>query len=425
MTEQPEIPLTFVGHPFAPLGVGEQMRSHLAACRAVHLPHKVQDIFRYARRADPDHLRLMSGVEVEHPEGGVRVFHVNGDEVESVLRAFEKRGGDFAAGYNIIVPVWELPRYPEVWAKQLRKFDEVWALSHFVADGLAAAGIQSVYIGQAVEVPLDYMLPRRYFGIRESAFVLLHFFDLTSYAARKNPEAVLAMFEMVRKRRRFEDMQLVLKVKRADSDGEDWLEPIREQLPEAVCLAQPMTSLETRSLINACDCFVSLHRAEGFGRGTAEAMFLGKLGMATGWSGNLDYMTAENCLLVNHNMVAVGKGEYPHSEGQMWAEPDVGHAAALLETVLEDTARAREVAARGRRSVRLGHNCRSVGLRIVARVAEIRENLARKRAMGGRRRRGCKASAGGLSGAGMLSSLPRSASRAAASWLGPSTGPGR
>lgn len=391
MTEPSDIPVTFVGHPFASLGVGEQMRSHLAACRAVHMPHKVQDIFRYAPRSDPDHRRLMADVEVDFPEGGIRVFHVNGDEVDAVLRAFEERGGDFGAGYNVIAPVWELPRYPQVWVPQLRKFDEVWALSRFIADGLAAAGVQSVHVGQSVEVPLGYMLPRRYFGIRESAFVLLHFFDLTSYAARKNPDAVLAMFEMIREKREFEDVQLVLKVKRADSDGEDWLRPIREQLPEAICLSQPMTSLETRSLINACDCFVSLHRAEGFGRGTGEAMFLGRLAMATGWSGNLDYMTPENCLLVNHELVAVGEGDYPFSQGQMWAEPDIEHATALLEAVLDDRARAREIAARGRRDVRLGHGHRAVGLRIMARIEEIKASLARK---GSRSRRSKRAARG-------------------------------
>ena len=139
-----------------------------------------------------------------------------------------------------------------------------------------------------------------------------------------------------------------------------------------------MTSLETRSLINACDCFVSLHRSEGFGRGSGEAMFLGRLALATGWSGNLDFITPENCLLVNHELVEVGENEYPFGKGQMWAEPDIGHAAELLEAVLDDRARAREIAARGRRDVRLGHGYRAVGLRIMARVNEIKANMARK-----------------------------------------------
>src|SRR6202035_2975524 len=145
---------------------------------------------------------------------------------------------------------------------------------------LRAAGISSTHIGQPVELPLGHFLPRKYFGIRESAFVLLHFVDLSSFASRKNPEAVLALFEAVRDRREFGDIQLVIKAKNADEDAEDWIGPIRRRVPEARVLTTPLSALETRSLINCCDCFASLHRSEGFGRCTGEAMFLGKLAMA-------------------------------------------------------------------------------------------------------------------------------------------------
>jgi len=370
-----DVPITLIGHPFATVGMGEQMRSHIAACQSVHLAHEVLDIYRYASRSDPDHRKLVEPVETNTPGGGIRIFHVNGDEVEPVLHAFEARGGKFKDGYNIIVPAWELPTYPAVWADQLRQFDEVWALSQFLTDSLAAAGLSSTHIGQAVEVPLGYFLPRKYFGIRESAFTILHFFDLSSYATRKNPDAALNMFEAFRKRRKFADVQLVLKVKRGDEDGDEWLRPIHEWLPEAHCMAKPLSALETRSLINCCDCFVSLHRAEGFGRGTGEAMFLGRLALATGWSGNLDYMTNENSLLVDHRLVPVRPGEYPFGEGQMWAEPDVAHAVDLLDAAIADPARAREIAARGRRDIRLGHGNRAVGLRILDRLTEIAETV--------------------------------------------------
>ena len=280
-----EIPLTLIGHPFATVGMGEQLRSHIAACRSVHIPFKVLDIFRYAARSDPDHRKLLEPFEVDAPSGGIRIFHINGDEVARVLQAFAGRGGNFADGYNIIVPTWELPKYPAKWARQLRKFHEVWALSHFIEESLAASGISSTHVGQPVEVPLGYFLPRKYFGLRESAFVLLHFLDLSSFSLRKNPEAVLALFEALSRQQKFRDIQLVIKAKKGDEDAEEWLQPIRCKVPGALFLTKPMSSLETRSLINCCDCFVSLHRAEGFGRCTGEAMFLGRLALATAWSG--------------------------------------------------------------------------------------------------------------------------------------------
>jgi hypothetical protein len=365
------IPVTLIGHPFATVGMGEQLRSHIAACQSVHLPHAVLDIYRYASRSDPDHRRLVEQVETDVPSGGIRIFHINGDEVESVVRAFEARGGNFADGYNIIVPAWELPAYPVVWAEQLRKFNEIWAISRFVADSLANAGLHSIHIGQAVEVPLGHFLPRKYFGMRESAFTILHFFDLSSYASRKNPEAVLEMFEAIKRKREFEDIQLVLKVKKGDEDGEEWIRPIRDRVPEACFLSKPMSALETRSLINCCDCFVSLHRAEGFGRGTGEAMFLGRLAMATAWSGNLDYMTKENSLLVDYDLVPVGEDEYPFAEGQRWANARVEHAVKLLDAAIGDVEQTRTMAARGRRAIRLDHGYRAVGVRVMDRVAAI------------------------------------------------------
>lgn len=365
------IPITLVGHPFATVGMGEQFRSHIAACQSVHMSFGVLDIYRYASRSDPDHCKLVEPLEIESPREGIRIFHINGDEIGPVLREFEARGGIFADGYNIIVPAWELPEYPTVWAEQLRNFNEVWALSAFVRDSLAAAGIYSTHVGQPLEMPLGQFLPRKYFGIRESAFAILHFFDLSSYASRKNPDAVISMFETIRRKREFEDIQLVLKVKKADEDAGEWLAPLRERLPEAHFLSKPLSALETRSLINACDCFVSLHRAEGFGRGTGEAMFLGRLAMATGWSGNLDYMTKENSLLVDYRLVPVAAGEYPFGAGQRWADADPGHAAALLEAAIDDPERARAIAAIGRRDVRIGHSYRAVGLRVLDRVTDI------------------------------------------------------
>src|SRR6202034_2978412 len=131
------------------------------ALRTVHASFKVLDIFRYAERKDSDHLRLVEPVEADAPTGGIRIFHINGDEVGPVLQAFERGGGTFSAGYNIIVPAWELPQYPTEWGEDLRKFHEVWALSHFIEESLRAARIPSTHIGQPVEVPLGHFLSRR------------------------------------------------------------------------------------------------------------------------------------------------------------------------------------------------------------------------------------------------------------------------
>ena len=51
-----------------------------------------------------------------------------------------------------------------------------------------------------------------------------------------------------------------------------------------------------------CDCYVSLHRSEGFGQTLAETMAIGKPVIATGYSGNLGFMTPDNSYLVDYTM---------------------------------------------------------------------------------------------------------------------------
>jgi hypothetical protein len=365
-----DIPITIIGHPWAPIGMGEQLRSHLQACSALNLHHRIFDIFRYAQRTDPAHARSIADIERDDVPSGIRIFHINGDEVERVIAALEARGGAFAAGYNIIVPAWELPTYPKAWALHLQKFDEIWALSRFIADSLATSGLRSQLIGQAVELEAGPCLPRRYFGIRESAFVLLNFFDLQSYATRKNPDAVLALFERIRAENPLRDAQLVLKVKNGEKSAEDWAAAQADDAQIKV-IATPLDSFGIKSLINACDCFVSLHRAEGFGRGLGEAMALGRLAMGTGWSGNTDFMTRENSLLVDYDMVKLQRDDYPHWKGQSWADPRVDHAAALLAPIMDDPSRGRAIAERGQAEVLRSHGNRAVGLRILARLQQI------------------------------------------------------
>ena len=362
--------ITLIGHPFAPIGMGEQLRSYIAACAAVHIKTGVFDIFRYAQRTDNAHFTLSGEREVAKVPPGVRIFHVNGDEVDTVIAAFEARGNVFADGYNIIVPAWELPVYPRPWAAKLAKFNEIWAISRFVQDGLAASGRPSHVIGQSIETDPGPLLPRRYFGIRESAFVLLHFFDVSSYASRKNPQAVLELFQRLRAADPFRDIQLVLKVKNLEASAEDAAQEFRN-VPGIKVLDTPLDSLGVRSLINACDCFVSLHRSEGFGRGLGEAMALGRLALGTGWSGNMDFMTPENSLLVRHSLIPVAKNSYPHWQGQSWADPEMDHAVQLIAPVLTDPSRGRAMARRGQIDAlqTVGH--RAVGLRIAERLEAI------------------------------------------------------
>jgi hypothetical protein len=363
------------GHPFASIGMGDQMRSAMSALIAAHVEFRVFDVFRYAARSDPDHRNLVEDLETGELGGGIRIFHINGNEVEQILNHLAAGGHSFHDGYNVIVPAWELPYYPKPWIQLVEKFHEVWAISKFVKSMFARSNIVAHHVGQNVELPLRPLLSRKYFGIRESAFVILHFFDLSSFAARKNPDAVIALFDRLRAARPHDDIQLVLKVKDGDKEAKNWTANLKYG-NDAIILRKPLSAYETHSLIWGCDCLVSLHRSEGFGRGTGEAMFLGRLAMATGWSGNLDYMSERNSLLVNYALAPTRPDAYPFAEGQYWAEPDLDHAFHLLAKVLDDPALGRRIAGIGRRDVITLSGARAVGLAQAARLDEIAKRMS-------------------------------------------------
>ena len=106
---------------------------------------------------------------------------------------------------------------------------------------------------------------------------------------------------------------------------------------------------ETRTLpiadnhaLTACaDIVLSLHRSEGFGLVPAEGMLLGRAVVLTNWSGNTDFTSADTAALVPYRLVpAVDPRHVFEAPGAVWAEADVGVAAAHL-TRLADDAEAR------------------------------------------------------------------------------------
>ncbi len=363
-------PTVFVGHPFAPIGKGEELRANLRALQYLDEPVQVLDVYGVAEKSDPDHLSLIESIETHRLTAqGNRIFHINGDEIDPVLRHLDARGSRISRGRNIVVPAWELPEFPSVWVEQVKRFDEVWAISHFVRDALAKSGVESYYIGQSVDVPIRPFLSRKHFGIRESAFVFLTFFDFSSYSARKNPWAVIEMFRRILADRPFDDIQLVLKVKGESSGAaQRFAESVDLPRDAFVVVNRVLNTFEQHSLLANCDCLASLHRSEGFGRGMGEAMRLGRLALATGWSGNMDFMDDENSLLVKYELVPVEPGAYPESDGQVWAEPDVEHAAYLARWAIDQTADARRMSQRGCDDIVRRMCNRAVGLRMLERL---------------------------------------------------------
>ena len=125
---------------------------------------------------------------------------------------------------------------------------------------------------------------------------------------------------------------------------------------------------DSYALINACDCYVSLHRSEGFGLTMAEAMLMRKPVIATAYSGNLDFMTAENSLLVDYRRVPI-TADLPHyPKGAEWAEPCVEAAAHWMRWAYEHPQEAGDLGRRAEREAARLLSPQAAGCRMAQRL---------------------------------------------------------
>ncbi len=163
---------------------------------------------------------------------------------------------------------------------------------------------------------------------------------MNSVFERKNPLAVVSAF-----REAFggsADVQLAVKASRGANDPDNFAR-LKEACGEAGCVLidRVQSREESYGLLNACDCYVSLHRSEGFGLTMAEAMFFGKPVIATGYSGNLDFMSADNSILIPYEKTPLPRDYMVYRKGCVWAEPSVTAAAEAMRRVVDRPAEAR------------------------------------------------------------------------------------
>jgi glycosyltransferase involved in cell wall biosynthesis len=268
--------------------------------------------------------------------------------------------------------------------------DAVLAPSRFVERAVRAALPELPVFHLPVAVWLD-ALPQRpdraRFGIPERACAFVTAYDTRSDAGRKNPMGAVDAFTRAFPRER-DDVRLVLRIQNARgaaaSPGSDEA-TLRERAardPRVLIVEGAMTHDDVLALVVSCDVYVSLHRAEGLGLPPLEAMSLGRPVVATAWSGNLDYMTEDDSLLVPAVETPVGGTSIRAydpvrmGEGQTWGEPDLAVAAAHLQRLADDPSlRARM----GERAARAAERRREASLAgtALAQLAALAERRAR------------------------------------------------
>jgi len=335
-------------------GLGRAARAYYDALRLSGLDPQAVDVSGLLNQANMPASVPLTGLAPARP--GTLILFVNPPEIERVLMGLGLRRWH---DWRIIGAwAWELSVAPAEWRRQARFVSEIWGPSRFAADAFAAAYDRPVhyvplFVPQAplamTEAPAAAVAPARPLHVLTMA-------DARSSLERKNPVAAVKIFKEA-----FQDSaqaRMTLKCRGLDLYP-DYAAILHQTIggdPRIRLIDETLSDTSQSALQASADIVLSPHRSEGFGLHLAEAMALGKCVIATGWSGNLDFMPPGSAALIPFNLVPVSDttGVYRPRPGDIWADPDIGAGAALLRELASDPARR---AAMGAAALQAVANC--------------------------------------------------------------------
>ena len=362
--------VTVVGYVQAESGVGESARATLRALAHTGLAHACLD-FRAGNVS-----RMGETVDASLAHGrrhSVSLFHINADQLPLARAMLDE--SYFSVPHRIGFWAWELERFPAEWHNAFAHVDEVWVPSAFCQRAIAAVSpVPVLCVPHAIEVPEALSPDRARFGLRPSSRVFLAMADMMSIAARKNPlgavEAFLAAFAGDTA-----DVELVVKISNSSRDPEGLrrLRALAARHAGIHLIDDYLDRAALNSLIDSIDCFVSLHRSEGFGLSIAESMARGKVVLATGWSGNMDFMTPHNSMVVDFKLQTIAADCGPYRRGERWAEPNIDDAAAKMRRVAADASLRHTLGQRARSDCHAQLRPEVVGRQISERLLQVRQ----------------------------------------------------
>lgn len=342
--------VNIIGYAYGQLGIGEDARMAARALQAAGIPFT---LLNFPPGNDiPQNDRSMAEHVSERGDYAINMFCMTAEETG---RYFAEKGwSQFKNRYNIGYWPWELSKWPNHWRMMLDLVHEVWVSTQHTYNALAPVCSKPLKLmPMAVELgPIRKFASRhqarKHFKLPLKATLFCFAFDLKSSVDRKNPQACVDAFLAAFPADTYstDDVGLVIKVHKPTQPDQNWLQlkQLAAHDNRIHIIESTLPRPELLALYGACDSFISLHRAEGFGRGLAEALQLGLHVITTNYSGNIDFCQPPHASLVDYTLVPVRPGQYPHAENQVWADADIQHAAHLMRTFVHNRAAHKEKA---------------------------------------------------------------------------------
>lgn len=366
----PDTPgVNLAGYFTSELGLGEGARQLATALRSAGEPlTAIQGLVRPATRQEAEFVPEPPAA-ADHD---VNLLVVNGDIVPS----FAEDVGDafFAGRRTAALWWWECEPFPiDEWRAALQWVDEIYVGTAFVKDLIAPhVDVPVRQFPMPVSLVPSAPLPRSEFGIPDDVPMFFYMWDYHSSEVRKNPSGLARAFKEAFP----EPGEAVLVLKCINHHN---LPEAHERVlleiagrPDIILVDRFLPSNAKNRLMELCDCYVSPHRSEGFGHTPAEAMLLGKPVIATGYGGNLDYMAPDRGILLDYELVTIGKAAAPYPAHGVWADPDHAQLVEKLRWVAEHPEEARAMGERARKYIEEHHSPEATGRALRGLLAQTR-----------------------------------------------------
>lgn len=243
---------------------------------------------------------------------------------------------EFENSYRIGLWVTEFDAIQPDWRFAVDVVNEIWTPSEFSAQAFRkATNLPIKIIPHAVSIRQGYAMERARFGLNSDQFLGLAIMDLGACPDRKNPIAHVKAWQ-----RAFGDQpdaQLLIKARFSRHKSF-----VREAMSAAIgqnrnirIIEAEFNDDEMESFQRMANVYLSLHRAEGYGLNIHQMLELGIPTIATGYSGNMDFMPryqhahAVPFRLIPHQDPTL----YYRGDNLKWAEADLDATAMLLRTI--------------------------------------------------------------------------------------------
>ena len=258
--------------------------------------------------------------------------------------------------YTIGYWAWELDQFPEAYAKNLKDFDEVWCPSSFIKHSIENSPTYDGTVIKVLPIPFDAKeqndlyhdnLPialKKTQGKSLRPFVFLVVFDFRSLVERKNPSAAIRAFLEAFPVDQDPDRKYQLIVKSHGSTPVQFeaLKNVSGEDPRVLFIDETLSDEENDALKLYADCYVSLHRSEGYGLNILESIGNGIPVIATNYSGNVDFFAAMpkfngKCSFpIPFSIIKLEKDEGPYKKGNQWADADHNAAVSAMREVAKN-----------------------------------------------------------------------------------------